>query len=186
MEDPVSKDIIKNKKKNKIGHTPPSKHRIRRRPRRRSSHKPPLGTAARAEGSDKSQNNMARNSLIFGVLSYIIPVVTLLYLMKRPTEHYGETEAWFGLAILVISILLGILLAIISIVVGSLGLKHLRMATDAERLTQEYIKKSKAMATAGKVLGTLFLLAMVAGAIFLFSSLLNFLNSVNFFGEWLS
>ncbi len=38
-----------------IGHTPPLKYRSRRRPRRRSSHKPPLGTAARAEGSDQLQ-----------------------------------------------------------------------------------------------------------------------------------
>ena len=38
-----------------IGHTPPLKYRSRRRPRRRSSHKPPLGTAARAEGDDAAR-----------------------------------------------------------------------------------------------------------------------------------
>ncbi len=43
--------------KNKvIGHTPPSKNRSSRRPRWRSSHKPPLETAAGAEGSDQLQN----------------------------------------------------------------------------------------------------------------------------------
>jgi len=37
-----------------IDHTPPLKYRSRRRrPRRRASHKPPLGTAARAEGCDQ-------------------------------------------------------------------------------------------------------------------------------------
>ena len=35
----------------------PLKYRSRRRPRRRSSHKPPLGTAARAEGSDQLRNS---------------------------------------------------------------------------------------------------------------------------------
>ena len=35
-----------------IGHTPPLKHRSRR-PRRQTSHKPPLRTAARTEGSDQ-------------------------------------------------------------------------------------------------------------------------------------